>query len=1120
MAKIMRNQLYPLDPAAAPWDPLRLAEEYRSFFGQAALDAFVRENIRDVSWHPAELHASLVDLPWADILTTNYDTLLERAARHCDRAYDPVRSEAGIAFAKAPRIIKLHGSIGTTDHYVIAEEDFRTYPIRHAAFVNLARQCFVENELCLLGFSGDDPNFLAWAGWVRDHLGSSARRIFLAGALNLSPAKRKYLEARNIAPIDVFPLVETLEREKQHSAANRLILNALHALRPVPIHDWTPASSPIDDRDADLEAQKSNLLAMLERWREERQRYPGWLICPGGRRTALRHNSEMPHADLLASLPPEIAATLMVEWCWRHETALWPIHPSFIEQVRRFADPITSSVLRKTDRLLVSSILLQHARLRGDRALFEEMVSFIEGEATPSSDALAGLRHQQALDSLHNLDFTAAEALASEINGEDPAWSLRRAAILSALGKFSEAAGTIATALNDLRERERVDRTSVWIRSRLAWALFLARLERRGRGEFEPWPERFRETRCDPWQEIEAAVQGASTERRKQREKPQSPTPNFKPGSFKLPSKTIHFGDSRVEPADTFRLLFEQAGIPARFGYVALYISERLDALELEHQPTLEWYLNLLSAGLDKGDTQLQRYFARVVIAALGAEVIAGLAKRVRHARDYWQTVLHNADAERSTFARDRLLTLLELLARLVVRFDSAQAIALHLETLALSHRLRPQFRYGDALGTLLANSFEAVAPQARASMILADLEMPLVGEDGIPEPTDWIGSGQLLRPKRIPSLRPIIATLLEAAAGTGGPRRSAISRLTALHAMDALTSDESRRFARVAWSQLDEGTPPLPADTQVFEYFWAKLPCRGRDPADTVRERVFSAANAIDRKYLGAMIRTVRSSSVRPTAEQACERFDTIVALRFKPVDPNDFIETFRAGMSGYDHQQEANFAGATLTWALAENLISADRTPERLAAIIKFASENDTLAASGALVPFLAKNTAACGELTTVVRRGLTMQDSHQVGYACDALWLWQDAHGSGPLAVPNELIDQFVSVIELRQSPALWRMLETAARLIGQSRLDHSQLQRVENALGDLIAETDYAGIDPLSELAGTVSMVREHAVKLALSLRNAGRSSDAIQSWTHLYGNDALPEVRHALSAEEA
>ncbi len=154
------------DPAAAPKDALRLAEEYRANHGQAALDEFVRNHIRDGAWEPSRLHSDLLELPWSDVLTTNWDTLLERtpSVRHREL----VRSTTDLAHGGQGRIIKLHGTVGASEHFIFAEEDYRTYPTRYAAFVNTARQIFIENELCLLGFSGDDPNFLQWSGWVRD----------------------------------------------------------------------------------------------------------------------------------------------------------------------------------------------------------------------------------------------------------------------------------------------------------------------------------------------------------------------------------------------------------------------------------------------------------------------------------------------------------------------------------------------------------------------------------------------------------------------------------------------------------------------------------------------------------------------------------------------------------------------------------------------------------------------------------------------------------------------------------------------------------------------------------------------------------------------------------------
>ena len=64
----------------------------------------------------------------------------------------------------------------------------------------------MENVFCLLGFSGDDPNFLYWSGWVRDHLADSAPPIYLCGLMGLSDSQRRFLHRRNVTPIDLNPL--------------------------------------------------------------------------------------------------------------------------------------------------------------------------------------------------------------------------------------------------------------------------------------------------------------------------------------------------------------------------------------------------------------------------------------------------------------------------------------------------------------------------------------------------------------------------------------------------------------------------------------------------------------------------------------------------------------------------------------------------------------------------------------------------------------------------------------------------------------------------------------------------------------------------------------------------
>jgi hypothetical protein len=182
---------------------LRLAEEYEAAFGR---DALLIDTISDPDYVPGPLYSRLLNLPWADVLTTNYDTLLERGAFAISaRKYDVVRTAADIPRAVRPRIVKLHGSFPATRPFVITEEDFRTYPRRYASLVNLAQQVVMEAVVCLLGFSGDDPDFLYWTGWVRDHLGDATPQIYLCGLDQQSPARRDLLRRRHVVPIDLSP---------------------------------------------------------------------------------------------------------------------------------------------------------------------------------------------------------------------------------------------------------------------------------------------------------------------------------------------------------------------------------------------------------------------------------------------------------------------------------------------------------------------------------------------------------------------------------------------------------------------------------------------------------------------------------------------------------------------------------------------------------------------------------------------------------------------------------------------------------------------------------------------------------------------------------------------------
>ena len=61
-------------------DPLTLAQEIEDNYGRPFLDKLIRTKTVDDHYVPSNIHINLMSLPWTDVFTTNYDTLLERAS--------------------------------------------------------------------------------------------------------------------------------------------------------------------------------------------------------------------------------------------------------------------------------------------------------------------------------------------------------------------------------------------------------------------------------------------------------------------------------------------------------------------------------------------------------------------------------------------------------------------------------------------------------------------------------------------------------------------------------------------------------------------------------------------------------------------------------------------------------------------------------------------------------------------------------------------------------------------------------------------------------------------------------------------------------------------------------
>lgn len=121
---------------------------------------------------------------WRNVYTTNYDNLLDITAKTFNMDYEVCDKDYKLSkLGNNKGIIKIHGSLAHDSlsdpfefdndkniRYIISKEDYDTYAAKHQAFSYLMRTSLLINSFLLIGFSGNDPNFLGWLEWMKDVL--------------------------------------------------------------------------------------------------------------------------------------------------------------------------------------------------------------------------------------------------------------------------------------------------------------------------------------------------------------------------------------------------------------------------------------------------------------------------------------------------------------------------------------------------------------------------------------------------------------------------------------------------------------------------------------------------------------------------------------------------------------------------------------------------------------------------------------------------------------------------------------------------------------------------------------------------------------------------------------
>ena len=716
VAKEVYDKLYPQggdsDMGTATRDFLRLAQEYEAAFGRGDLHRFLRELIRDDDFRPGDIHTRLLNLPWRDVFTTNWDTLLERSRTSvAGRAYSVVQNMDEIPLANRPRIVKLHGSLPSHFPLIFTEEDYRTYPTKFAPFVNTVQQAMMETVFCLIGFSGDDPNFLQWSGWVRDNLGDAAPKIYLAGWLDLSPHRRRMLEDRKVVPIDLalHPKAGEWPEHLRHQYATEWLLHTLERGEPYDVTDWPSLPSaqkqaalpthlePIEVVKSDTPQEEphsppsssesgnaaDSVRQLLGIWVHNRQLYPGWLAVPSSRRYLLsRCTNEW--EPLILQVLPDFASIERLnsirELVWRKEILLEPISSqleSAAEEVLKSIDCQSRTIEEVVDLTIewatvreawrtIALALVTVARHSLDHDVFEQRIEALSPFLQDEPDVDHRIRHERCLWAMYSMDFEALDGLLKDWQTEncDPVWMMRKAALLFETGQRDEATKLTEHALATIREMPTDDR-SVAGPSREGWALWLARSYNNLQVCWKRWDE-LTLLKCNAFTEknhIADAIKGRGETKE---------APSFDLGTRQ--GSGFHWSREESErPIAVYRAirLSEVAGLPPSTNRMQV----ATDILKLAAEslavlyPEMAVRLVLRVLKYD-GDKTLMRVLSRPCVAALSADSARTLVEICNSVIEYALPRMVGADAHARALWIERMRVAMEVLSRLVLRLE------------------------------------------------------------------------------------------------------------------------------------------------------------------------------------------------------------------------------------------------------------------------------------------------------------------------------------------------------------------------------------------------------------------------------------------------------------------
>ncbi|MFE5837549.1 SIR2 family protein [Arthrobacter sp. NPDC056493] len=160
---------------------LEVISAFEHAFGRVALVDRTAGLIRAHDAKPGAAHLAFARVGFTNVITTNFDFLLERAYEQIGKGCLPVVDETQLSTPNryaGPRLVKFHGDVNHPASMVITEDDYDQFLQAFPLLATSVTAMLVERTGVLVGYSLDDPDSRQLLGLIKRRLGRMYRPLW------------------------------------------------------------------------------------------------------------------------------------------------------------------------------------------------------------------------------------------------------------------------------------------------------------------------------------------------------------------------------------------------------------------------------------------------------------------------------------------------------------------------------------------------------------------------------------------------------------------------------------------------------------------------------------------------------------------------------------------------------------------------------------------------------------------------------------------------------------------------------------------------------------------------------------------------------------------------------